>query len=217
MKNPELPPEPQEELSPLRRYFSDVHYKRSSYFDMRVAAAKFVIAHNVTPDEVEADRIVDAVLPYYEYDKDITDLNLYDLMTTLPLLLVGEYVDTKMNLRDVRAWYDTTLTAIRQWTRPDHTAACLESPAFAFMPAVCAHGDHCPVITVAKYMDGPIFHSEEEMKGERYDADPIGMQEVVVMKQRLSLEHGYASATAVDERIAAYQKRFYSAHFVQDN
>lgn len=214
MNSPEFQPEPAEEISPLRRYFSDLHYKRGSYIDMKIAAEKYVLACGVTRDEDMASALVDVHLQEYVPGDGRRNREIRDMLTTLPLFLVSDYADTRMNLRDARKWYKETLDYIAARQHKDHSFQCLEHPSFAFKAALCEHSDNCPVITTAKVLDEHIFDTEDHMRTPFYTEDPLGVFEVTVMKQRLAAEYGYVHGTVAARRIEEYAQVFRNVHGV---
>jgi hypothetical protein len=210
----EYEPEPSKEISPLRRYFSDVHYYHDRYFEMRTAIEKYVIASGAAADETAAGEMIDQWLPAYDEVEAGVGTDIHDILVTLPLVLVSQHVDAHMNLRDARAWYESMLVSIRTKMDSAHTTGCLDSAYFAFTPAQCSdHHAHCPVITTSKLLDQHIFDTEDEMNTGAYATDPLSVHEFLSMKQALAKEHGFVSPTVSDDRLEKYRQRFRSAMY----
>lgn len=205
MSSAEYEPTQPHDISPIKRYYSDVFYKSNSMGDMIIAAEKLLELNGITLSQDEFTSRSAEVLPLYT-DHAINTPEMYDRYLTLPLVLAGPTIDRTWKLQDVRAWYSSTLDHIRTRAAKDtgHSVQCLESASFAYSHA-CERGLHCPYIFTAKYMERQMFDEYFDLPG--YDKDLVIMPQVAIAKERLAQRYVFRTEYQAEVMIRAYDDR----------
>lgn len=204
MSTNEFEPTPYKEISPVVRYFSDLHWKGDSFIDMRLSLERLIEVSGINMDGREIDSHVRRLLPNYD-DTDSNPLEMKNAFTVLPLEVVAPYVDAMYNLRDLDKWYEQMLPYIKHLAEPQHDSECLSSTSFAFSNS-CDYSSICPVVYTAKYLEADLF--EREFSSHIYENDPIMAFEVAQRKEVLAVAHGFRTPAQANRMLEAYQDAF---------
>jgi hypothetical protein len=192
-------------ITPPQRYFSDVIYKSNSYVDMLISLEKYMELSGVGMSQAEIAELVGDGLHALDYQSELSKKELRDIFTILPFLVIGPVVDEKKGIADVRKWYDDALAYLRVGMRKAHGDECLDSPHFAFSNQ-CEHGQHCPLISVAKYLEADLF--DTDFSTPKYDHDTLTRYAIAVEKERAAMKHKLRGREQGEGMIAYFQKNY---------
>ena len=195
-------------ITPPQRYFSDVIYKSNSYVDMLISLEKYMELSGVGMSQIEISELIGDGLGVLEYQPELSKKELRDIFTILPFLVIGPIIDETKGITAARKWYDDALAYLRVGMRRVHTNDCLDSPSFAFSNE-CEHGAHCPLVSVAKYLESDLF--DTDFTSPKYDHDTLARYTIAIEKERAAMKYNLRAKHQGEGMISYFQKN-YSTH-----
>ncbi len=205
----EYEPVPQEEMPPLRRFYSDMFYK-DNFIDFQIASEKLLIGEGICPDESTAQSIVDHVIGKYGGDPR-DQQTMRDAFLLLPFRLIGplKEADENYDLIPLQDWYKQVVGYVQKYCDQEHSQACLDSP-LAASSCRCSVSDLCPWLYMAKELDSPLINPD--FTDLPYTIDPKRAMIVAIAKSQVAPKMGLQQELYSNQLTNSYKVAYYS-HF----
>lgn len=200
--DPESPEYVYDDMSPIRRYYCDVHSSYTKSVEIVMSFEDLLRSQGMIDDSTPLEPLRKSLFSIAE--TSATPAHARERYILLPLEIVAPFIDQTMKLDDQKAWYKDTISHIKPWLAPDHTELCIEQSQTDSLE--CINGDACPLIIAYKHLVDDICQFDPDDTA--YILDPKKAYGFARMKMEVATMYGLMSVKAAAFHLREYDKLF---------
>ena len=195
------------EMTPVRRYYSDLLYKPDSYVDLQISAERLLEQEGLSTSSQTYDALYGVVLPTPNEFNDDPEKG-FNRFVTFPFDVIGSFVDATYLPSVLSRWYEDAAQHIRMVTDLSPTDTCYNVSSEASQG--CGHGFTCPRRFMAARLILPV--KEVDFDTVEYLIDPYRARAVALEKfdvaKRLAMIMVPDYSAYSDDYMGRFSERF---------
>lgn len=196
-----------DDISPLRRYYSDISLDKTNFVDIFISLEKMYVNEGMIEGEVDSSFIINYINHIEENTHDVRVRKEQYLL--LPIRYMGSLIDITRKPEEAYGWYKESVHFVEKYTEDVHSVNCLNGEN-RIGETGCVESEECPVRFIQTALTREACEPDFESLGYFMDqkrARAVTLNKLLLAKQRNYIAP-HESMTILDSFVERFNTHF---------